>query len=144
VESLFQDDRGRIWVSTPRGVAYFENGRFIPVSGVPGGVVHSIAGDSAGNLWISHRIRVFFICLGGVWSNGFPGPGWDGRTWPDCSAPRSCAGRPVAWIFQGGVAYFKDGQVRASYAAPMGWARAVSTAFNSIGTVRSGPQPRAG
>ena len=75
-ESLFQDDRGRIWVSTARGVAYFENGRFIPVSGVPGGVVYSIAEDSAGNLWIGTRIRVFFICIKGVWSNRFPGPGW--------------------------------------------------------------------
>src|SRR5579864_6938190 len=32
LQSLFQDDQVRIWVSAPRGVAYFENGRFIPVS----------------------------------------------------------------------------------------------------------------
>ena len=48
VESLFQDDRGRIWVSTHGGIAHFENGRFIPVSAVPGGFVPSIVGDNAG------------------------------------------------------------------------------------------------
>jgi Two component regulator propeller len=51
--SLFQDDRGRIWVSTAHGIAYFENGRFIPVSGVARGLVSSIVGDSTGSLWIS-------------------------------------------------------------------------------------------
>jgi len=32
VESLFQDDGGRIWAFTERGAAYFENGRFVPVT----------------------------------------------------------------------------------------------------------------
>ena len=46
---------------------------------------------------------------------------------------------------RGGVAYFKDGQVRASYDA-RGWVGRGHglRSFNSIGTVRSGPQPRAG
>jgi ligand-binding sensor domain-containing protein len=48
VESIFEDDRGRIWVATGRGVAYFENGRFIPLSNVPAGRVHSIIGMARG------------------------------------------------------------------------------------------------
>jgi len=44
-DSLFQDDHGRIWVSTNRQFGYLENDRFIPVSGLPGGVVHGIAED---------------------------------------------------------------------------------------------------
>ena len=65
VGSLFQDDRGRIWVSTLRGVAYFEYDRFIPVAAVPGGIVHvAIAEDSAGNLWIANEDRVSFMCAG--------------------------------------------------------------------------------
>src|SRR5262249_15130448 len=40
--SLFQDDRGRIWASTLREFGYLENDRFISISAVPGGVVHSI------------------------------------------------------------------------------------------------------
>ena len=35
VESLFQDDHGRIWVATGRGVVYFENGRFVAVETAP-------------------------------------------------------------------------------------------------------------
>ena len=55
VQSLFEDDHERIWVSTNRGVAYFENGRFTSAPGIPVGVVHSIAGDGEGNLWINHQ-----------------------------------------------------------------------------------------
>jgi ligand-binding sensor domain-containing protein len=49
--SLFQDDRGRIWVSNERGLGYVENDRFISVNGVPGGAVTAIAQDTAGSLW---------------------------------------------------------------------------------------------
>ena len=37
IHSLFEDERGRIWVSTRGGIAYFESGRFTPVAGIPGG-----------------------------------------------------------------------------------------------------------
>ena len=54
-QSLFQDDRGRIWVFTGHGLAYFKDGRFVAVNGVPGGEVYSITGDKAGNLWLSEN-----------------------------------------------------------------------------------------
>jgi hypothetical protein len=69
--SLFQDDHGRIWASTLRGVAYFENGRFITVNAVPAGNVHSMAGDSVGNLWISQDEGLFHL-LGGNVVEGIP------------------------------------------------------------------------
>ena len=50
--SLFQDDRGRIWISTSRELGYLENGRFTSIKGVPGGDVLSIVQDTAGNLWV--------------------------------------------------------------------------------------------
>ncbi len=53
--SLFQDDRGRIWVSTPGGIGYLENDRFISVSGIPGGPVHAMVADAKGNLWIANQ-----------------------------------------------------------------------------------------
>jgi len=53
-ESLFQDDRGRIWISTSRGVGYLANNRFILISGVPGGLVSSITEDTEGNVWIAN------------------------------------------------------------------------------------------
>ena len=32
IDSLYQDDQGRIWVATHQGLGYFENSRFIPFS----------------------------------------------------------------------------------------------------------------
>jgi ligand-binding sensor domain-containing protein/signal transduction histidine kinase len=114
VESLFQDNRGRIWVSTPRGVAYFEGGRFVSVTALPAGNVWSIAGDDAGNLWISEDSGLFHLREGSVverirWGTlqhkdsalaVFPDPSHRGL-----------------WLGfrDGGVAYFRDGQVRTSY-----------------------------
>src|SRR5260221_7962720 len=48
-QSLFQDSRGRIWVSTHTQVGYLENDWFIPVRGIPGGNVLAIFEDTAGN-----------------------------------------------------------------------------------------------
>src|SRR4029077_20524361 len=36
-QSLYQDDRGRIWVATRQGLAYFTDDRFVSIKGVPGG-----------------------------------------------------------------------------------------------------------
>jgi ligand-binding sensor domain-containing protein len=79
-QCLFQDHRGRTWVATPRGIAYFENGRFITLGSVPAGRIHAIAGDNAGNVWISHQDQGLFHLREGRWSNRFPGRGWGGTT----------------------------------------------------------------
>jgi ligand-binding sensor domain-containing protein len=50
--SLFQDDRGRIWVSTFREFGYLEDGRFATIKGIPEGNKPSIAQDTAGNVWV--------------------------------------------------------------------------------------------
>ena len=50
--SLFEDHRGRIWVSTNREFGYLQNDRFIPIGAVPGGYVLSIVEDTARDLWI--------------------------------------------------------------------------------------------
>ena len=56
---LFEDERGQIWVGTLNGVAIYRSGRFFPVGSVPDGIVFSITGDSAGNIWISHQEGLF-------------------------------------------------------------------------------------
>ena len=119
IDSLFQSDHERIWVSTHDGVAQLEDGRFIPVGGVPSGFVYSIAGDSAGNLWISQGQSLFHLLRGSV---------VDGTLWTKLGRkdfamtllPDPVQGGLWLGFFQGGVAYLKDGQVRASYAAADG------------------------
>src|SRR5271157_1943271 len=120
VGSLFQDDRGRIWVSTYRGAAYFENGRFITVSAVPGGFMHSIAGDSVGNVWISHSVDGLFHLLGGSVLERIP---WAKLgTGDHAIALFLDPARGDLWLGfrDGGVTSFKDGQVLASYASADG------------------------
>jgi signal transduction histidine kinase/ligand-binding sensor domain-containing protein len=152
VESLFQDDGGRIWAFTENGAAYFEHGRFIPVRTnradvengparqrhipsvlglvAPGGQVHSITGDSSGNLWISDQHQGLFHLLGGSMVERIP---WANLGRKD-SAMALLAG-PVPgglWLgfSQGGVAYFKDGKVRESYTRVDGLGEGIVTSLS--------------
>ena len=119
--TLFEDGEGRLWVSTLRGVAYFEKGRFIPVSQLPGGRTTSIAGDGAGNLWIVNEAHGLYRLRGETvveqipWATlrlGSPAT----ALLPD---PRSGG----LWLgLQGRVAYVKGGEIRESYAAADGLA----------------------
>jgi signal transduction histidine kinase/ligand-binding sensor domain-containing protein len=120
VESLFQDNRGRIWASTNGGFAYLENGRFIPVSGLPAGVVHSIAGDGAGNLWIGDEDQGLFHLRQGNVVEQIPWARLGRKDFAYALYPDPVQGGLWLGFYLGGVAYFKDGQVRASYAGPDG------------------------
>ncbi|PWU01652.1 MAG: hypothetical protein C5B51_22425, partial [Terriglobia bacterium] len=121
VESLFEDSRGRIWVPTLDGLAYLENDRFIPV-GSPLGMflVHSIAEDGAGNLWVADQFRGLLRLLDGKLVQEIP---WERLGHKDSSGPVvSDHGQDGLWLgfYQGGLAYFKDGQIRASYSSADG------------------------
>jgi signal transduction histidine kinase/ligand-binding sensor domain-containing protein len=115
IGSLFQDDQGRIWVFSPNGVAYFETDRFTSVSSVPGGYVHSVAGDEAGDLWISEQDHGLYHLLGQNLIERIP---WAklGRT-DFAYALSTDPARGGVWLgfYQGGLAYFRDGEIRASY-----------------------------
>ena len=119
-QSLFQDDRDRIWAFTGHGLAYVENGRFVPVSGVHGTKVHSIAGDKSGNLWLSETSNLLHIRDGHLFEQ-IP---WSrlGRTESASVliSDREHGGLWLGYWRGGGVLYFKDGQVRASYTSANG------------------------
>ena len=69
IQSLFEDESGRIWVSGFRGLAVFENGKFTAVPSVPAGIVHAIAGDNHGGLWLSMWFTPM-ITVWCIWSDG--------------------------------------------------------------------------
>jgi len=119
VESAIQDERGRIWVFTLRGDAYFEKGRFVRVSGVPSRYIRSIAGDAGGNLWVSHDQALFHLLEGNVVER-IPWSLLGRKDWAFSLLPDRA--RSGLWLgfFQGGLAFFKDGQVREFYAAANG------------------------
>jgi signal transduction histidine kinase/ligand-binding sensor domain-containing protein len=120
IESLFEDTEDRIWVSTRRGLAFLENGRFTPVSSVPGDV-HCIAGDRAGNVWVSQAESLFRLHDGRVMER-IP---WAQLGHQDgVRALVADPSRSGLWLGfrDGGVAYFEDGQIRASYTVADGLA----------------------
>jgi len=118
--SLFQDDRGRIWVATLGAFGYLENDRFISIDNVPGGSVLSIVQDRAGNLWIANQDLGLFQLTPERKVQQIP---WVKLGHQDHASV--LAADPLKsglWIgfFLGGVAYFSDGEVRRSYGAADG------------------------
>ena len=120
-QSLFQDDRGRIWTFTGHGLAYVKGGRLLFVSSVPGGKVHFITGDDAGNIWLSEEQSLLHLRDGRAveqipWSRL-------GRTESASvllSDREPGGGLWLGFWRGGGVSYFKDGKVLASYTASNG------------------------
>jgi ligand-binding sensor domain-containing protein/signal transduction histidine kinase len=119
--SLLQDDRGRIWVSTLGGVGYLENSRYVSVSGVPGeSVVRSIAEDTTGNLWLANAVHGLIQLRGNSLVQQIPWARLGRKDFANALASDPLEGGLWIGFFQGGVAHFKDGQVRASYAGSDG------------------------
>jgi signal transduction histidine kinase/ligand-binding sensor domain-containing protein len=118
-ESLYQDEHGRIWVFTAHGLAYFRDGRFVALNAViPSREVYSITGDKAGNLWLSGEKGLLHL-LDGRFVEHFP---WSalGRRQQAKVVLSDQGGVWLSFWIDGGVLYFKDGQVRASYTAANG------------------------
>jgi PAS domain S-box-containing protein len=126
--SLFQDSQGRIWVSTFGGVGYLENDRFVSISGVPGGAeVHAIAEDVAGNLWIANQDFGLFQLFRDAVVQRIPWAKLGHKDHANVLAADPLRGGLWVGFFQGGIAYFKDGQVRTSYSAVDGLGEGVVT-----------------
>jgi len=117
--SLFQDAHRKIWVSTSAGIGYLQNDKF-HLTRIPGGVVGAITEDAAGNVWIvNQNLGLFRLSP----SNDISRMPWStlGHEDPGTSAaPDSSQGGLWLGFHQGGLVYFRDGQVRASYSAADG------------------------
>ena len=112
--SLFQDDTGRIWVSTPFGFGYLNNDRFVSISEVAGAVT-AITQDTAGNLWFANEHTGLFQVLRESMVQQVP---WSKLGHNDhVSAMSADPSHGGLWLgfFLGGVAYYTKDQIRASY-----------------------------
>jgi signal transduction histidine kinase/ligand-binding sensor domain-containing protein len=119
----FQDSAGRIWVSGAYGtepVDSFENGRFLPIKALPlGPVPWSIEGDNAGNAWISRGDGLFHLTQGAS-AGRIPWATLGRQDFALALLPDPSGGGLWLGFYQGGVAYFKDGQVRRAYSSADG------------------------
>lgn len=112
--SLFEDESGRMWVSTPSGFGYLETDRFVSISSLPGAIL-GITQDTDGNVWVANEHAGLFQIFQGRVVQQIP---WSGLGHKDhVSVLTSDRRRGGLWLgfFLGGVAYFRDGRVQASY-----------------------------
>src|SRR5271163_738178 len=118
--SLFQDDAGRIWVSSTKELGYLEHGRFVSIKGIPAENILSITQDSAGNLWVINE------AVGLIRTS--PQNDVHETFWSDLGHDDNASvlagdhSRGGLWVgfYRGGIVYFADGQIRASYTAADG------------------------
>ena len=118
--SLFQDRRGRIWIVKIEALGYLDDGRFVPISGAPGGQVRSIAEDANGNLWfcnidhglvqVSPKHEVQIIPWKSLGHDDF------------ATAMETDLINGGLWIgfYEGGILHLVDGRVSESYPAANG------------------------
>jgi signal transduction histidine kinase/ligand-binding sensor domain-containing protein len=131
-ECLFEDNHGQIWVGTRKGVAIFRSDRFFPVASVPYGIVYSITADHAGDVWISHEQGLLHLIQTRVVER-IP---WVklGRNQPATAVlPDSRLDGLWLGFRDGGAAYFKDGEIRASFARAEGLAEGWVRSFYQDG-----------
>ena len=114
IQSLFEDERGHIWVSSPRGLAAFETGKFTAMRSVPAGTKNAIIGDNHGGLWLSlfgtgKDYGLVHLVDGKIieqvsWRKVGGGPGTGLLSDPE--------GGVWTGLLSGGMAYFRAGQIR--------------------------------
>ncbi|HEY8149701.1 MAG TPA: two-component regulator propeller domain-containing protein [Vicinamibacteria bacterium] len=117
--SIHEDARGRVWVSTMQAVGYLDAGRFVAVSGVPGGAVHDIADTSDGSVWIAHADGGLFRVSAGGEVQRTP---WEslGSGFATVLVPDPSRGGLWAGFYRGGIALLDNRQLRAEYSAADG------------------------
>ena len=138
--SLFEDDRGRIWISTSRGLTYFSNGRFTRLKEQISGQVHSITEDTAGRLWFSEDFeghQSIGSLLGGGLIERIPRSRLGLKESTIILSADSLRGG--LWIgAEDGLAYFKDGLVQKLYTSADGLPPVNDIYLDGEGTVWAG------
>jgi len=121
LRSLFEDDRGRVWISTDRSVGYLENDRLFSIKGLPGGAILAINEDKAGSFWIVNETAGLFHLMPGGEIEQIPWAALGHRDHVTTLVPDPQTGLRLGFHL-GGVAYFADGQIRTSYTTADGLA----------------------
>jgi signal transduction histidine kinase/ligand-binding sensor domain-containing protein len=114
---LFRDDRGRVWAQTPGAFGYFEDDRYVSTPSLPVRAPRSMVQDTQGNLWVTDQALGLLRLAPGGEVTRFP---WDTLGHKDfATALIGDRVRGGVWLgfWDGGIAYFKDGRIRETYAA---------------------------
>jgi len=131
--SLFEDNNGRVWVSTFREFGYIEDDQFRAIRGYPEGVVHGVAELASGHFWLAHQQAGLLQVFQGKVVQQIP---WTGLGHKDpAMALLADPAHKGLWLgfYGGGVAYFSDGGIQKSYSSADG------LGSGSINQLRFGP-----
>ncbi|MBV8114297.1 MAG: hypothetical protein JO300_06115 [Silvibacterium sp.] len=118
--AIFQDRNGRIWAATPVGLGYLEGDQFHSIPGVHTRIVVSIAEDRARDLWVDDQDNGLFRLRDGIVVQKIPWPELGVTSYPWRLAVDPVNGGLWIGISGSGVAYFRDGQIRARYTSADG------------------------
>jgi signal transduction histidine kinase/ligand-binding sensor domain-containing protein len=117
--ALTQDSHGRIWLSSRTAVGYLENDRFVSTA-APGGIVTAIAEGSGGAIWVAYQgLGLLRLSERNVVEK-IPWDRFGHQDLGDTLFPDPLKGGLWVGFFNGGIAWFRDGQVRRSYSAKDG------------------------
>jgi len=122
IGALFEDQRDRLWLTTDKGVAWFENGRFTRVRGnQPVGPVNAVLPDRHEGIWISYPFYGLSHVVEGRVVESAPWP-WSDETEPRLSAMVSDPVKDGFWIGfkQQGIAHLVGHQVGTTFGAKYG------------------------
>ncbi len=113
IGSLYEDKRGRIWITTSKGVTRFENGRFTRVNGLPDGSANAIIADQHDGVWISYPTRGLFHLVHGTVDQFKPWPWSSEGKEPRISAIVPDPLNSALWLgsINAGIARFNNGKV---------------------------------
>jgi signal transduction histidine kinase/ligand-binding sensor domain-containing protein len=114
--SIFEDSQQRVWLSSAGGIGYLQNDRYVPLHGVNGKVTRAIVEDGLGTIWIANTDTALFrLARDSANVERLSWTALEHRAL--ASAVAADPSESALWIgfYQGGVSYFKDGQVRAAY-----------------------------
>ncbi len=113
VRGLYQDSRGRLWVTALGGFGYMENDKFVLIRAVTGETKGSIA-EGADGLWFSYENALFHL-VNGSRVEQIP---WDTLGIKDVGgriAVDPLQGGLWIGIPHGGIAYLRHGHIERSY-----------------------------
>jgi signal transduction histidine kinase/ligand-binding sensor domain-containing protein len=137
IETLYEDSAGRLLISTIGGMAVFGDGRFHRLDAVPSRVVYGIVETKPREFWISDQENGLIHLVGDRVARRIP---WSalGRD-SHATAIVADTRRDGLWLgfYKGGVAFVKDGAIRASYGMADGLTagRVAQLQFDGDGTL---------
>lgn len=117
IECLFEDSRGRIWVGTHYGAAWFEKGSFIRVTGLPNESAVAIVADPQEGVWFSYPAAGLFHVIEDRVTETVPWPWAERQPARQLTAVAAEGTTGALWLgfLDGQIAYFKDGQVKSAF-----------------------------